>query len=76
MADQTFIEFIIDLTLDHYQKPKAEREKLKEERKQLVYSPYSHKWFGLFPSTIRQLRAHNQKKQVKTNPASDKKDHR
>lgn len=76
MGDQTFIEFIIDLTLDHYQKPKAERVKLKEERKQLVYSPYSNKWFGMFPSTIRQLRNHDRKKHAKANLASDKKDHR
>ena len=62
MADQTFIEFLIDLTMDHYQKPKTERKKLREERKQIVHSPYSHKWFGMVPSTIKQLSDQYRKK--------------
>lgn len=56
MSDQTFIEFIIDLTMDHYQKPKAERKKAKEERRSQFTSPYTHKWFGMLPGTVKYLK--------------------
>ena len=62
MADQTFIEFLIDLTRDHYQKPKSERKSMREEREQVILSPYSHKWFGMIPSTIKQLSDQYRKK--------------
>ncbi|WP_440895838.1 YqzE family protein [Amphibacillus sp. Q70] len=61
MADKTFVEFIIDLTIDYYQTPKEERQRLKKERKNQVTSPYSHKWFGLLPSTIKQLKKSSEK---------------
>lgn|GEM_PF-3436256 len=53
MGDQTFIEFIIDATLDHYQTPKSERKRARHLRKKQYSSPYSHKWFGMMPSTFK-----------------------
>lgn len=61
MSDKTFVEFIIDLTIDHYQKPKDERQRLRKEKQNQITSPYSHKWFGMLPSTIKQLKKSSKK---------------
>lgn len=61
MADKSFVEFIIDLTIDHYQKPKSERKRLKDEKNNQAINPYSHKWFGLLPSTVKQFKKPNRK---------------
>ena len=62
MADQTFIEFIIDLTVDYYQKPKEERIRQREERKRNLHSPYSHKWFGMLPTMLKEIKNDCRKK--------------
>lgn len=56
MAGESFAQFLADLAIEYYQKPKEERERLKEERLSQPPNPYSHKWFGFLPSTIKLLK--------------------
>jgi len=66
MADDSFVQFLTDLAIEYYQKPKEEGKRLEKERPNQLTNPYSHKWFGFLPSTIKQL-----KKSGKNHKSSD-----
>ncbi|WP_017472300.1 hypothetical protein [Amphibacillus jilinensis] len=52
MADQSTIEFIIELVVDYHQRTKTpESNKEKSNHNQQIN--FSEKWFGMFPNVIK-----------------------
>lgn len=57
MAGGPFAKFIVEVFTEYYQEPKEERKRLKKEKNSQPTNPYAHKWFGIIPSAIKQLRS-------------------